>query len=120
MNADKACLSAFICVNLRLRFDEAVVAVVAFVNHGETRGVGVAEDKELMRFSGQSQRGFFDCHWFNCIAARLDDARRARRGFEMPVRLWRHAAGGSSTLTPMDNFLLEFYRLLFNLGHGPR
>jgi len=37
--------------NLWLWFDQAVVAVVSFVDHSEARGVGVAKYQELIRLT---------------------------------------------------------------------
>src|SRR5690242_3586006 len=93
MNADKRehCYPRSFAFNPRLRFYQTVVAVVAFVDDTEARGVGIAKDEELSRFPGESQGGFFGRHWFNCIATRGNDARRSRRGFDVAIRLRRHA-----------------------------
>src|SRR6185503_18735808 len=57
-------------------FDESVVSILAFVDHSEALGVGVAEDEKLIRFTRQAHRGLFSGHRFHCITTSRDDSWR--------------------------------------------
>src|SRR5438105_10593399 len=105
------------------RLDEAVVAVLALVEHAQARGVGVAEDDELVRVLRESHRRLLRRHGFDAVAARGDDARLLRRVFGRGGarrRLRREGGERGCALLALDYFLLELDGLLLDLVNAAR
>ena len=71
------------------------------------------ETPQTDRSRRQTQGRFFCCHRLDCIAARGDDPRRTRTGFQMAVF---GCAGGNSpgSLLSIDDLLFQLERLFFD------
>src|SRR5205085_1520886 len=98
------------------RLYEAVVAVLALVEDAQARGVGVAEDDELVRVLRERHRRLLSRHGFHAVAARGDDARRGRRHVLRARRrarlVGRDSGERRGALLALDYFLLELDGLL--------
>src|SRR5262245_18519269 len=94
------------------RFDQSVVAILAFVNHSQSLRISVPEDEELVRFAGETKSGLLSGHWLHCITPCGDYAWRTGRRFDLSVRLWCDASCRFRTLLAVNDLFLEFYCLL--------